>query len=181
MNVDKQKLKALAKTSTHFTEVGKGDRVEVWDRKKGHRRATYTDMDYLAATNPNVVLELLAEIERLEADNNAMRGSTKRMGEDASKMQKQMRTAQRDIRRAERRLHEVAALCATVEKERDKLKTENEALRSGVVVKNLTCAEVREAFNQAYYQPREIGSDGEQCRAGVLAVFSVAMAKEHGQ
>ncbi len=118
MSIDKQKLKALAKTSTHFTEVGKGDRVEVWDRKKGHRRATYTDMDFLATANPNAVLELLAEIERLEADNNAMRGSTKRMGEEASKMQKQMRAAQRDIRRAERRLQDA-----------DSLKAENQELR----------------------------------------------------
>ncbi|MNN08632.1 hypothetical protein D3C81_1214930 [compost metagenome] len=118
MNVDKQKLKALAKTSTHFTEVGKGDRVEVWDRKKGHRRATYTDMDYLAAANPSAVLELLAEIERLEADNNAMRGSTKRMGEDASKLQKQIRASQRDIKRAERRLQDA-----------ESLKTENQDLR----------------------------------------------------
>lgn len=62
------------------------------------------------------------------------------------------------------------------------LKAENETLRTGQAIKRLSCAEVREAYNRAYYQPRDIGSDGEQCRAGVLAVIEAAMAKEasHG-
>lgn len=62
------------------------------------------------------------------------------------------------------------------------LKAQIEALRSGQAIKRLSCAEVREAFDGAYYQPREIGSEGEQCRAGVLAVIAAAVAKEvsHG-
>lgn len=121
MSMDRAKLKDLAKKSSQFSEVGKDDRVEVWDKNKGARLATYTDMDFLAAANPAAILELLTEIERLEADNNAMRGSTKRMGEDASKMQKQIRSLQRDIRKAERRLQDSEIL-----------KTENQDLRMTV-------------------------------------------------
>lgn len=47
-----------------------------------------------------------------------------------------------------------------------------------VAVSSLSPDEVREAFNRAYYHAREIGSDGEQCRAGVLAVIAAAVAKE---
>lgn len=46
-----------------------------------------------------------------------------------------------------------------------------------VAVCSLSADEVREAFNQAYYHAREIGSGGEQCRAGVMAVIEAAMAK----
>ncbi|MBF8676198.1 hypothetical protein IRZ53_17535 [Pseudomonas fulva] len=58
------------------------------------------------------------------------------------------------------------------------LQAENEALRTGQAIKRLSSDEVREAFNGAYYQSRDTGSDGEQCRAGVLAVIEAAMAKE---
>lgn len=62
------------------------------------------------------------------------------------------------------------------------LKAENEALRTGQAIKRLSGDEVREAFNGAYYQARDTGSDGEQCRAGVMAVIDAATAKEvsHG-
>lgn len=59
-----------------------------------------------------------------------------------------------------------------------RLKAENEALRTGQAIKRLSGDEVREALNGAYYQARDTGSDGEQCRAGVLAVIEAAMAKE---
>lgn len=109
---------------------------------------------FMEATSPANILALLAEIERLES-----RVSLLQKYEDDC-------------------LH----LMRGAEAERDQLKAENEALRTGQAIKRLSCAEVREAYNGAYYQPRDIGSDGEQCRAGVLAVIEVAMGKEasHG-
>lgn len=105
---------------------------------------------FMEATSPANILALLAEIERLES-----RVSLLQKYEDDC-------------------LH----LMREAEAERDQLKAENEALRTGQAIKRLSCAEVREAYNGAYYQPRDIGSDGEQCRAGVLAVIEVAMGKE---
>ena len=57
-----------------------------------------------------------------------------------------------EIESAETRLHDVAALCATVEQERDQLKAENEALRKALgkisvqVDENIRCA-VRDVVN----------------------------------
>ena len=61
----------------------------------------------------------------------------------------------------------------------DQLKAENEALRDHLRlrVSAMPRDRLREKFNAAYYGPRELGSDGEQCRAGVLAVIDAAMGK----
>lgn len=63
--------------------------------------------------------------------------------------------------------------------ERDQLKAENEALRDHLRlrVSAMPRDRLRETFNAAYYGPRELGSDGEQCRAGVLAVIDAVMGK----
>lgn len=122
MTIDKEKLKVLAQAATggiwqcekdthgrlHVTAGEFLDIAEV-----GYQSALNPEADaqFIAAARPEVILALLAEIERLEADNSSMRGSTKRMGEDASKMQKQLRKAQREI---------------------DQLKADNEHLRNGM-------------------------------------------------
>ncbi|WP_409287507.1 hypothetical protein [Pseudomonas guariconensis] len=76
----------------------------------------------------------------------------------------------------------LSAQLINANRERDQLKAENEELRSGRAIRRLTGVEVHEAFNQAYYQLREICSYGEQLRVGVLAVIDASMAKEasHG-
>lgn len=55
------------------------------------------------------------------------------------------------------------------------LKAENEALlRDAERVAAIPQDMIRKTFNDAYYAPREIGSDAEQIRAGVLAVLMAA-------
>lgn len=58
----------------------------------------------------------------------------------------------------------------------------NSGIQSGTgpvrsVVAAMPCRELGEAFNAAYYAPRNLGSDSKQCRAGVLAVIDAAMGK----
>jgi hypothetical protein len=69
--------------------------------------------------------------------------------------------------------------CADLMEERDQLKAENDALRDHLRLRvpGMARDRLRETFNAAYYGPRELGSDGEQCRAGVLAVIDAAMGK----
>lgn len=109
----------------------------------------------------SAVLALLAEIERLETQV--------RLAGVAAEV-----TVHKEVGRAVTR--ELA-----LNHERDQLKAEIDALRTGQAIKRLSGHEVREAFNGAYYQSRDIGSDGEQCRAGVLAVIEAAMVKEANQ
>lgn len=168
MTIDKQKLKALAEAQP----------VQIWKRTRGRRPDmkgqplmygvegpegvsdwedwgfTGKAAEYIAAVNPATVLALLSETERLE-----QYAELEAKGSDA---------AAQDLIRLVR--------------ENRQLQADNEALRTGQAIKRLSCDEVREAFNGAYYQPRDIGSDGEQCRAGVLAVIEAAMTKEasHG-
>ncbi|MBC2660093.1 hypothetical protein H7A76_32090 [Pseudomonas sp. MSSRFD41] len=80
MTIDKEKLKALAERAIANNHPGGGGNP-------------FPALAVRAAD----VLTLLAEIERLEVDNGSMRGSTKRMGEDASRAQKQARKSQREI------------------------------------------------------------------------------------
>lgn len=80
MTIDKEKLKALAERAIANNHPGGGG----------------NPFPALAVRAVDV-LTLLAEIERLEVDNGSMRGSTKRMGEDASRAQKQARKTQREI------------------------------------------------------------------------------------
>lgn len=188
MTIDKQKLKALAEAATpgrHYDRLesaGGGIKYECTGDddslvlKVDHKNDEFgfvgdrgeADEEFFLACSPATILALLAEIERLERKNANQTESIREyqdltMGGDVS-----LGMLKADLR--------------MTDGERDQLKAENEALRSGRAIGRLTCAEVREAFNQAYYQPREIGSDGEQCRAGVLAVIDAAMAKEvsHG-
>lgn len=97
MTIDKEKLKSLAQAVASLEDIP--------EREDEHAEAV--DALWLNM-HCHTILGLLAEIERLEVDNGSMRGSTKRMGEDASKAQKQARKSQREI-------------C--------QLKAENEALR----------------------------------------------------
>lgn len=59
------------------------------------------------------------------------------------------------------------------------LKAEVEGLRDHLrlSVSAMPRDRLRETFNAAYYGPRELGSDGEQCRAGVLAVIDAALGQ----
>jgi hypothetical protein len=70
---------------------------------------------YVAATNPAAVLELIAEIERLTADNRSKNGSLASYG-------KQISALQRAVKNRDKVLAKVSA-------ERDQLKADNEALR----------------------------------------------------
>ncbi|WP_085599744.1 MULTISPECIES: hypothetical protein [unclassified Pseudomonas] len=94
MTIDKEKLKALAERAIANNHPGGGG----------------NPFPALAVRAVDV-LTLLAEIERLEVDNGSIRGSTKRMGEDASRAQKQARKTQREI---------------------DQLKAENESLTAKI-------------------------------------------------
>lgn len=149
MNVDKQEIKALAQAC---------DPAKCADEAEEGRRLA----EFYSELTPEAVLDLLAEIDRLETQV--------RLAGVAAEV-----TVHKEVGRAVTRELALAH-------ERDQLKAENEALRTGQAINRLSCAEVREAYNGAYYQPRDIGSDGEQCRAGVLAVIEVATAKEasHG-
>ena len=98
------------------------------------------------------ILALLAEIERLEADNGSMRGSTKRMGEDASKAQKQARKAQREI---------------------DQLKAENEALRKDAGRYRWLIRRISKS--QYYFLGAELTSNTE---SGIDDAIDSAMTKE---
>ncbi|WP_323157914.1 hypothetical protein [Pseudomonas fulva] len=137
MNIDKQEVKELALAC---------DPAKCADEAEEGRRLA----EFYSELTPEIVLALLAEIERLE-----QYAELEAKGSDA---------AAQDLIRLVR--------------ENRQLKAENEALRTGQAIKRLSGQEVREAFNGAYYQARETGSDGEQCRAGVLAVIEAAMAKE---
>lgn len=169
MNIDKEKLKALAEAQP----------VQIWKRTRGRRPDmkgqplmygiegpegvsdwedwgfTGKAAEYIAAVSPATVLALLAEIEQLQEHKQHLVDLRETHGFDCW----------------------AAALV-----EIDRLKAENEALRTGQAIKRLSGHEAREAFNGAYYQARDTGSDGEQCRAGVVAVIKAAMAKEaiHG-
>ncbi|MFK3945644.1 hypothetical protein [Pseudomonas fulva] len=110
-----------------------------------------TERDFIGAAGPGKILALLAEIEQLQEHKQHLVDLRETHGFDCW----------------------AAALV-----EIDRFKAENEALRTGQAIKRLSGHEVREAYNGAYYQARDTGSDGEQCRAGVLAVIEVATAKE---
>lgn len=183
MSIDKQKLMALAEAATQgewsherFGVIQAGPVIQFANGSGRQQIAMATGADwmaqgeqianaeFMAAANPSVVLALLAEIEMLTA-------------------QRLMHFRLNMSLRARRKVW--VAACEKAEDElldtlaeRNQLKFENEALRDGQAIKRLSGHEVREAFNGAYYQARDIGSDGEQCRAGVLAVIEAAMAKE---
>lgn len=187
MTIDKQKLKALAEAATpgrHYDRLesaGGGIKYECTGDdgslvlKVDHKNNEFgfvgdggeADEAFFLACSPATILALLAEIERLESAK----------GDPVGSFDKHMEYMQENIRlKAENEDYKSGQ--DRYEQIIEDLKAENEALRSGRAINRLTCAEVREVFNQAYYQPREIGSDGEQCRAGVLAVIDAAMAKE---
>lgn len=150
MNIDKQEIKELALAC---------DPAKCADEAEEGRRLA----EFYSELAPETVLALLAEIERLEMDNRSLKGSCSKLGAEHAGMSRLYKKANR---------MQFEAL-----QERKQLKSENEALRTGQTIKRLSCTEVREAFNGAYYQARDTGSDGEQCRAGVLAVIEAAMAK----
>lgn len=113
MTIYKEKLKALADaaggvswswwtsnstlrltTEQNGRHGADGDAVSAHDSNVVCPRAY---REFIEAVGPVTILDLLAEIGRLESDNSSMRGSTKRMGEDASRAQKQERKRQREI------------------------------------------------------------------------------------
>jgi len=109
-------LKALAEACSGFTEVSV--QAEVWDADSGYRAATKSDMEFLDAANPAAVLELIAEIKRLERKNANQSESIREyqdlvMGGDVS-----LGVLKADLR--------------VTTGERDQLKAENEALRRGM-------------------------------------------------
>ncbi|MFK3922134.1 hypothetical protein ACI2JC_21170 [Pseudomonas fulva] len=180
MTIDKQTLKALAEAmpeldwdsqfedheQTGFCTVyGKPFEIDGQEHEGPIyvERCTAGQAEFIAGAK-EAVMALLAEIERLERKNVNQSKSIREyqdltMGGDVS-----LGMLKADLR--------------VTAGERDELKAENEALRTGQAIKRLSGHEVREAFNGAYYQARDTGSDGEQCRAGVLAVIEVAMARE---
>ncbi len=64
----------------------------------------------------------------------------------------------------------------------ERLQAENAELRRGQsaldAIATMPADQIRDIYNQAYYAPREIGSDAEQIRAGMTAVLRKAMTKE---
>lgn len=162
MTIDKNKLKALADGAiAEMAETG-----ERWpqDYDWFEPEVGGPELEYVKAVSPTTMLALLAEIERLEMDNRSLKGSCSKLGAEHEGMSRLYKKANR--------------MQLEARQERDQIKAENEALRTGQAIKRLSGHEVREAFNGAYYQSRDTGSDGEQCRAGVLAVIEAAMAKE---
>jgi len=127
MTIDKREIKSLALAC---------DPAKCADEAEEGRRLA----EFYSEMTPETILALLAEIERLEVDNGSMRGSTKRMGEDASKAQKQARKAQREI---------------------DQLKAENEALRKIISESSAACGaavSVECSLEFMAMLPAEIGS-----------------------
>ncbi len=182
MTIDKQKLKALAEAAQAWSgEIGEYRWYEAECFKQPY--FGLPDAEYLAAVSPVTVLALLAEIERLEAGRSRKERELEQELEvwrhgpscwscgdtgDVHDLTGEWR-GECDC---------LSAQLINANQERDQLKAENEALRTGQTIKRLSVDEVREAFNGAYYHSRDTGSDGEQCRAGVLAVIEAAMAKE---
>lgn len=203
MTIDKQKLKAMAEASPYkdwslssYEAVG-GRAHIVMHGAFDHIITTFEDgsAEFIAAASPATILALLAEIERLESEAMHTAAGAQSDREQRDQLKAAISSPEavylnmKSGAITKPTLRSMADLYGEVVNGEDaqlleiaRLRAENEALRSGHAIKRLSCAEVRETFNQAYYQPREIGSDGEQCRAGVLAVIDAAMAKEasHG-
>lgn len=136
MIVDKVRLKELAEAATpgewakHEGRLGGvvyGGPVQHWVRGSGQSQIAMTtgaewmrpgenesNAAFIAAANPAAVLALLAEIERLTAGIH---------GYDSPEHAAQVAdTHGHNLVLAEKRLNSVAALCSTVEQERDQLK-----------------------------------------------------------
>jgi len=108
---------------------------------------------------------LWQEVEALKAENDAARKDLQNLRTDNAQLIFALKQEQRSY--------------LVLRAERDRLKAENEALRDYLTlrVSEMPRDRLRETFNAAYYGPRELGSDGEQCRAGVLAVIGAAMGQ----
>lgn len=141
--------------------------------------------DLVLAANPAAVLALIAENERIKARLCVCRdcGGQGEIYSGHSSYQGYNQPPEPDM--------DVCGTCGgdgvlgpledfeSLAGERDQLKADNEALRDHLRlrVSAMPRDRLRETFNAAYYGPRELGSDGEQCRAGVLAVIDAAMGK----
>lgn len=115
----------LFNESPQDNEVG-----DAWSLANDH----FTD-----AASPEVILALIAENEQLKIDNGSLRGSTKRMGEDVSKMQKQLRKAGRDIDQLKKENDRIGCLleikkidAKTYRQASERFQAENEALRKHI-------------------------------------------------
>lgn len=76
-----------------------------------------------------------------------------------------------EIERTDGRLHDVAKLCATVEQERDQLKTENEALRKALLEASEEVATWGEYASEYFQKKHDL--------AGCVAkIHAAAMGKE---
>jgi len=75
----------------------------------------WSDASFIAAANPAVVLELIAEVERISLDNSSLRGSCARLGAEHAAMARNFKKANR--------------MQFDARTERDQLKTENDFLR----------------------------------------------------
>lgn len=83
MTIDKEKLKALAKLATQGDWERDGYQVcPVADQNASLGSfGKSTDAAYVAAVQPSVVLALLAEIDRLKSENEALRSAALAAGE----------------------------------------------------------------------------------------------------
>lgn len=151
MTIDKAQLKALAEAATPGKWVTDGEYVNEHGNvlyayvahEKGGRIAeafanclVKTDEQcranaaYIAAASPTAVLALLAEIERLKADNRSLRGSCAKTGSENAGLSRQLKKATRQSADARA---ELAGLRTGYEAQNNviaELKAENEALRS---------------------------------------------------
>lgn len=138
----------------------------------------------------------MTELEILQARNLALIAENERLDRESQNLSDQLGSCDRDRRaiRDERdqlkaeneRLAIQAEACqisarihqgesADNWEEVKRLKAENEALRGDAErVASMAPSLIRTIYNDAYYAPREIGSDAEQIRAGVLAVLRAA-------
>ncbi|MBE8590750.1 hypothetical protein IQK56_07295 [Pseudomonas sp. MAFF 301449] len=181
----------------HLLEADAGHDVE--------DEAYYAALKFIAAANPSAVLALIAENDRLKTLRSTTERDLAQelevwrngpscwscsdtgdvhdiVGEwrgqcdcnatkliDAASERDQLKAENAGLRTGYEAYEQVNA----------ELKAENEALRDylNLRVSAMPRDRLREIFNTAYYGPRELGSDGEQCRAGVLAVIGAAMGQ----
>ncbi|MBB1614505.1 hypothetical protein A9978_18880 [Pseudomonas sp. UMC65] len=102
-------------------------------------------------------------IDQLKAENGSLRGSTKRMGEDVSKMQKQLRKAGRDI---------------------EKLKKENDRLECLLEIKKIDAKTYREASERFQGENEELKEDvriGDKIIAERDRLLSLFECPVHGK
>lgn len=116
MTIDTTELK----TAAEACDVNKCADEAEWDRRFS---------EFLSECDPDVTLALLAEIERLKADNRSLRGSCAKTGSENAGLSRQLKKATRQSADARA---ELAGLRTGYDAQNNviaDLKAENEALR----------------------------------------------------